>query len=55
MTDGRKPFEHGTQAGYSMHQARKEPIPPDDRCGCRAAHAAYKRAWRAKKREEKRD
>lgn len=36
---GRKPepIRHGTSGGFQTHKRRKEPIPDDDACGCRAA------------------
>lgn len=58
MTRARKPVDHGTNPGWSRHYAdgdvdrwnagtlaRCEP--------CIAAHAAYNRAWRAKRTESR--
>lgn len=38
---GKRPIPHGKPAGYFAHTRRKEPIPADDACGCRAAGSAY--------------
>lgn len=41
--------KHGTPYGYSWHRTNKVPIPLDDPCGCRAAHARGRREQRARK------
>lgn len=41
------PIKHGTLGGYVAHSQRKQPIPEDDPCGCRAVGTAYFRARRA--------
>lgn len=39
------PREHGTERGYQQHRSNGDwPIPKDDPCGCRAAHAAHEKA-----------
>lgn len=40
-----KPIAHGERRGYRQHRDRGIPVPADDRCGCRAANAAYHRTY----------
>lgn len=41
---GPEGFEHGTEKGYQRHRVVGPwPIPAEDECGCRQAHAAYMR------------
>lgn len=54
-TRGRRP-DCGTERGYQWHryhEARAWPLPADDPCGCRAAHAEHQRIKDAIKRVRK--
>lgn len=49
-------FECGTEQGYQQHRARYRdhgtgvwPLPADDPCGCKAAHAEHQRLREATK------
>lgn len=37
------PWVHGTERGYQRHRRHRDnwPLPDDDPCGCKAAHAAH--------------
>jgi hypothetical protein len=41
---------HGTERGYNQHRNREQPIDAEDSCGCRAAHAAFQRDHKRKRR-----
>lgn len=52
LTHVPKPIPHGTDSGYALHRYRKQPISPDDSCGCRAAHAKTVRERKLRKMQQ---
>lgn len=44
----------GTETAYQRHRTRREDLPVDDPCGCRAAHAEHNRIQEANRRAAQR-